>query len=158
MSNVFKWANGYPFKIPAEVAGEEISKIEKEYGAVTREKLVEVASDPKSPLHPAFEWNNDKAAHLYRLGQAKDMIAHLIITVEEPQKAENQEVRFFYNISEKPKAKGVYVNVETAFNDEEMKQTIFSHALAELQSFKAKYQNLKEFEKLFAEIDRLLAE
>lgn len=57
-----------------EVIEREIARIVREEGTCTPERLVQVAADPKNPVHPHFEWDDDVAAHRYRLTQAVDMI------------------------------------------------------------------------------------
>lgn len=50
-------------------------------GYLATETVVEAARDPASPLHGHFEWQDDKAAHFYRLGQARQLIRSLRIPV-----------------------------------------------------------------------------
>ena len=44
-------------------------------GKLDPETVVDVARDPDHPLHSHFEWDDSKAAHQYRLGQARALIA-----------------------------------------------------------------------------------
>lgn len=50
---------------------------------LTAEQVVAEATDPTSPLHGAFEWDDQQAAHLYRLDQARLLIRKVEITIEE---------------------------------------------------------------------------
>lgn len=43
-------------------------------GELTPEIVVEAARDPGSPLHSYFDWNNDTAAHKFRLEQGRRLI------------------------------------------------------------------------------------
>lgn len=52
----------------------EIQRIYDENGNVTPSMVVETARDPSNPLHGEFEWDNDKAAHQYRLWKARKII------------------------------------------------------------------------------------
>ena len=45
---------GFNFPVPAQVAGEEIEKIERQYGAATKENILDSARSEDSPLHPIF--------------------------------------------------------------------------------------------------------
>src|SRR5262245_31226769 len=49
------------------------------------EKLLSIAQDPAHPLHGQFEWSDTRAAHLYRIEQARDLIhrVRVEITTEE---------------------------------------------------------------------------
>ena len=48
---------------------------------ITPGEVVKMAKDPNSPMHGFFCWDNKKAAHLYRLRQARNLIANIKITV-----------------------------------------------------------------------------
>lgn len=52
-------------------------------GGLTTEAVVAEAEPPESPLHPAFEWNDAQAGHLYRLDQARHLIRALVITPDD---------------------------------------------------------------------------
>jgi hypothetical protein len=54
-----------------------------EHGAVRSEDLVEAARPKESPAHKAFEWNDTKAGHEYRLIQARQWIRRVTIIHEE---------------------------------------------------------------------------
>ena len=43
--------------------------------ALHAEDVVAAARDPLSPLHSKFQWDDSKAAHRYRLWQARQIIA-----------------------------------------------------------------------------------
>lgn len=43
-------------------------------GRITPDAVIEDARSKKSPLHDQFEWDDSKAAHQYRLEQAREII------------------------------------------------------------------------------------
>ncbi len=51
-----------------------LADLEDEHGRVTPEAVVRAASDAGSVLHDLFEWNDDVAAHYYRIDQARTLI------------------------------------------------------------------------------------
>lgn len=61
----------------------ELLRIYDRDGKLTQEQVVAEATDPSSPLHTHFEWNDDVAAHRWRLNQASELIrkseVHLVI-------------------------------------------------------------------------------
>ncbi len=63
-----------------EVA-EAIEALRDSNGFLNPEDVVAAASDPASPMHVHFEWNDAKASRLYRLGQARALIRSLHIPV-----------------------------------------------------------------------------
>jgi EAL domain-containing protein (putative c-di-GMP-specific phosphodiesterase class I) len=50
-------------------------------GLLTPEAVVKEAADPASPLHRYFEWDNRKAAHQFRIEQARRLIRSVEIDV-----------------------------------------------------------------------------
>ena len=62
-----------------------IRKLEAADGTITAQAVVDDARDPSSPLHDHFEWDDDKAAHAFRINQARELIrsVRLVITNRE---------------------------------------------------------------------------
>lgn len=63
-----------------------IKSLEDKFGRVTAERLLEAASNRRHPLHADFIWDNDKAAHQYRLDQARVIIASVRVVVSDVSK------------------------------------------------------------------------
>jgi len=59
-----------------------VQEIYEKSGEVRASILVEKASDPESPAHEAFEWDNTKAGHEYRLIQARKWLVVIEIIVD----------------------------------------------------------------------------
>ena len=59
-----------------------VSQIYEQKGAVRASELLQEASDPLSPAHPAFEWDDTKAGHEHRLWQARQWIRRITVMVE----------------------------------------------------------------------------
>lgn len=58
-----------------KAATAEVERIARNNGGkITATEIVEAASDPTSPMHSQFEWEDDQAAHKYRLIQARMLI------------------------------------------------------------------------------------
>jgi len=73
----------------AEIVDSELERLIKRHGAVTKELVLQVASDPASPLHQFFEWDNGAAAERYRLEQAYRLIqasAYVFLLKNQSQK------------------------------------------------------------------------
>jgi hypothetical protein len=148
---VYKWES-YKYSVPAEVVGAEFEKIEKEHGKVTSEFVLDSARDTDSPLHSMFEWNNEIAGEKYRLHQATIII--LSLKVEKETEEKPKTLRAYYNVSESEK-KGSFINVDSAFSNPDTQEIILKRALREFQAFRTKYENLKEFAKVFKEFDEV---
>ena len=52
-----------------------LQDIERAAGRLTPEAVVEAARDPASPLHGWFTWDDEAAAHMQRIYQARRLIA-----------------------------------------------------------------------------------
>jgi hypothetical protein len=62
---------------------EALEALEQE-GRLTPDAVVEAARDPLNPLHAEFEWDNQKAAHRFRVEQARTIIASVrMVVIEE---------------------------------------------------------------------------
>lgn len=66
----------------SETIAAELKKIEDAAGRLTPEAVVDVASDPASPLHEQFEWDDSEAAHKYRIEQARTLIRSVKVLVQ----------------------------------------------------------------------------
>ena len=78
---------GTPTTFTAEFVHAELEAIrERKGGRLRPPDVVKASTAPDSPLHPAFEWNDAKAAHQHRLDQARRLIRSVIIVrPDEPQ-------------------------------------------------------------------------
>ena len=63
----------------SRVAKKRIATIYEKAGSkIDPEIVLSDAKKPTSPLHKYFEWDNEKAGHLYRLTQARELIAYCV--------------------------------------------------------------------------------
>src|SRR5574337_66181 len=89
----YRWADGAGKRagrgVTAQVAGREIARIEARDGHVTSESLVDASRPDDAPLHPAFEWNDARAAERYRVHQASTLI-RAVVTVETKEASEHK--------------------------------------------------------------------
>jgi len=148
---VYSWKT-FQYSVSADVAGKEFEKIEKKYGKVTSELLLQNAEPIESPLHELFEWDDAVAGRKYRLSQATNIIINLAVEVEKEQKP--KKIRAYYNVSDTEK-KGRFINAETAFSNPDTKEIILKRAYREMQSFVQKYENLTEFAPVFKAIESI---
>ena len=63
-----------------------IRALEDRFGRVTAERLLKAASDKRHPMHDDFEWDDQKAAHEYRLNLARVLIASVRVVVTDVSK------------------------------------------------------------------------
>lgn len=103
-----------------------------------------------SALHSLFEWDDSKAAHEYRLEQARHIIRAQVIFNEIAQ----DKIRIYVSL---PEDRGVdsYRPVVAVLSETQKRQQLLACALAELQAFSRKYKVLTELANVFKEIERL---
>lgn len=128
-----------------------------ENGAIketTPEAVVEKAKNKNTELHKCFEWNDKVAGHKYRIIQARDILCSFRILSDEIVESENKpfEVRAVVKGDEPNHYKPTKLVVQKM--DEY--QALLDQAKRELESFRRRYENLIELEKLMADIDELL--
>ena len=107
---VYKWR--FSQGVPAEIAGNELERIEARHGKVTAAILVKESKSKQAALHSCFEWDDKKAAEKYRLRQADSIITNLVVMVDGKPETETR----------------AYINVSTA------RQGEFNHATIALLS------------------------
>ena len=147
---------GRTWGVSAQIAGEELEKIEARDGEITPGAVVDAARPEGSALHKCFEWNDAKAAEQYRLTQASTLIRCIVVKPEEEEIKE--PVRMFVNCNptdDGQKRSGSYINFRSAFEDPESRAVVIANAKHELQVFRAKYSKLNELAKVFKAIDEL---
>lgn len=82
----FYFTDGSRYAADAQLVGEEIqAAMDDRDGRIDTAALVEFASDPSKEIHKCFTWDNDEAAHKYRLGEARKLIRSVRIVVAEDQ-------------------------------------------------------------------------
>lgn len=154
MMAIYKWRPHANIPVPAQVAGDELERIRVENnGRLAQDIIVEEARDKKSPLHPAFEWNDKKAAHQYRLTQAGYVIRMLSVTYVSEQGVGSEPVRAFVNVSRDEDRS--YTSIAHAMSDEELREQVLARAFKELQDWQNRYSELVEFASVFAAIEQV---
>jgi hypothetical protein len=138
--------------LPAEDAAKEFKRIEQVFGALTPENIVKAAEPQDSLLHKLFEWNNQKAADLYRLQQARTIINNVEVKVISD--GEPRTVPVFEIITQKDS--NVYKSI-TEFDESDLQQ-IRKNAVRELNYWKNKLSFYKEFSGMIPKLDKVIAE
>ncbi len=74
--------------ISAQVVGRELEYIRSRHGKLQTEVVVEKARNPRSPLHPAFQWDVGKAARAHWMWQARELIREIVVVVAGGERTE----------------------------------------------------------------------
>jgi len=156
---------GGSIPVNVQVVGQELETIiDRNKGKLTPQIVLDEARDESHALHSCFEWNNEAAAEKHRELQARELIKHTAIVKDIG--GTPTAVRAFVsirvdeagNLTDNYHAKGnsFYVRVETAMEDEYLKDYTLAMAQKELKNFRAKYSDLQELAKLFAAIEEVV--
>jgi hypothetical protein len=150
----YKWkANLY--KVDAQTAGRYLRNLEERDGEIKPEVMVDEAKDTEAALHPCFEWDDQKAAENYRVGQAKGVLRNIVVVYQkDDEKEEPLQVRAFVHVKQTDEEESKYIHVETAMSDEILKRQLLESALRELDEFRRKYHGLIELSELFGVIEQ----
>jgi len=153
---IYQWKTTGPApSIDAQVAGEELERIRIRHNGRLESKSVVDAARPKdAPLHPAFEWNDKKAAENWRLEQASHMIRHIDVVIENGSE-DVKPIRAF--VSVKRDEDRSYTSVQHALSDAELRAQVVAQAWAELEAWRKRHAELVEFAAVFATMDQARA-
>lgn len=147
---IYKWKLPGLIPVDAQVAGEELQRIYHEKGTLNPVDIVDESRDSAAPLHPCFEWDDVVAAEKYRQTQAQ-MIVRSIVTIQESDKKEPQEVRAFVHVQES------YHPISVVIGSKEQMEELLASALSELKAFQRKYNSLVELSLVFDAIEKVIA-
>ena len=148
-AETYEWAAGYHARVEAEKAGRALARLAKN-GELTAEKVVRSAQSERSPLHPAFEWDDTAAAHEFRLTQARALTRHLrIVTDANPAP---ERAYFHVCISGGTDA---YVTSARVLSEPELYEALKRDALAALNAARLRFHEIKELETVWTAIDQL---
>lgn len=142
----YQWKVDGLYSVDAQTAGEELERICDQHGRLFPEDIVDESRPSSAPLHPCFEWNDPKAAELYRITQAQSLVRCITITVE--VKDTPVEVRAFVR-AESPGYQPIQKVVEKEYEAE----VLLRNALDELHSFERKYRALSQLSPVFDAIE-----
>jgi len=147
------WKDGFRAKVSAQTAYDVINGLYEE-GKSEASDLVDASRPEDAPLHSMFEWNDSIAAEKYREDQARYIIRHVCV-INDAEESETVPVRAFFQIDEETSN---YEPTVVIMNDDEKRERLLDIAKKELNSFRLKYNSLKELAKVFSAIDELNGE
>ena len=125
---------------------EEIRR--RHHGLLRPPDVVAFARDPKSALHGRFQWDDSKAAHQYRLWQARELIeCHVVVL-----KADTDPIRAYVSLRDERRNRGGYRHVVDVMTDASMRKRFLAEALDEAERWQARYARLQELAPIFNEI------
>lgn len=169
---VFEYKKGARIKCDAQTAGEFCQMLERN-GGLTARRLVEESRPKDAPLHKDFEWNNKKAAQLYRESQGRHIISHIVVKTEEVKSAKALNVKVLQTEFEPKNAERAcggydtvraffpcgdplkYESVGVVISDDKKRTNLLSMSIRDFKAYQAKYSMLLELSKVFDAFEEL---
>lgn len=154
---VYRWKPGYPTReLDAQTVGDELEAIRGAHGAITPDLVVEAATPEDAPLHPAFEWDDTKAATEHRRAQARGLIRAVVIQHPRHPNTPEATVRAFVAVRAQDSQR-VYTSTVEALEDEDLRLQVLARAMNDLLAWRRRYRALQELADMFQAIDTTLA-
>ena len=141
----------------AQTYGPELNSIKEANGGLLPEMVVEAATDPASPLHAAFEWDDKKAAHFGRIEQAKYLIRSVVIRhikgQQDGPKHVHVEVKAFHNVIND--GNRAYLSIDDIRKDPLLRKQLVIQAYNELKGWERRHKQFSELSRVTKFLDRL---
>lgn len=144
--SAYQWKVPGLYQVSADTAAGEINRLYKQTGRIEPQDIVDASRPDDAPLHGCFEWDDTKAAELYRCTQAGKLIRCI---VEVPDDKEDEPIRAFVNVQSS------YQPISVVVKDSEKMDALLDCALKDLESFRRKYARLKELQPVFDAIEEI---
>lgn len=129
----------------------ELKQISTRHNGILRpEDVVAFAKNPKTKLHKRFTWDDTKAAHEFRLWQARSIINVCVEQIGGNVKGSDQV--WVSLPSDRMKDGGGYRALVSVLSKSEMRKELLSQALKEANEWQRKYRRLVELSKIFEAI------
>lgn len=127
-------------KVNVQQVGERLEKLKNLNDGVLKPKIVvDDAKNKNSPLHNAFEWNNNRAAEQWLLQQARNLINSIEIKVITSHK--EVKTKLFFNIK-KNEYQGTreYKTTEDIMNNPVDQEKVRQTFISELERLQKKFE------------------
>jgi glutamate synthase domain-containing protein 2 len=134
-----------------QAVGDKLQELRDKNEGLTASIVIEDAKNKDSVLHGAFEWNDSKAAHEWRLHSAR----HLMRAVVTKELDSSGEIRYqpafvFVKTEEGPR----YESLARVLDDDEMRLQVINRALKEFEQWQKRYKEYEEFLSVFESFDK----
>ena len=134
-----------------QAVGDKLQELRDKHKGLTASIVIEDAKNKDSVLHGAFEWDDSKAAHEWRLHSAR----HLMRAVVTKELDSSGEIRYqpafvFVKTEEGPR----YESLARVLDDDEMRLQVINRALKEFEQWQKRYEEYEEFLSVFESFDK----
>ena len=145
--------------VDAALVEAELSALCEVNGILLPEDVVSAAEDEDSALHAHFQWDDERAAHMHRLEQARKLITSVDIRrVRDDRADDDGNIRAWVHVTRvnpDGETERGYVPTLKAMTDEETRSLVLKQALHDLNALQRRYSTLTELSAVFSAIDEV---
>lgn len=148
------YRSGYSSPVDATSAYAELERIRKLHGGVLEASdAVKASRNPKSVLHPVFEWNDRVAADLHREDQARQLIRNVCVTMTgEMDRGAAEPVYIHVTAAVGPDVPG-YCPIAMVMSDADLRARAVADAMAQLEGWERRHAWLSELGAVFEALE-----
>lgn len=117
-------------------------------GSILTDAVVEFAQPKTSPIHKYFEWDDTKAAHEFRLDQARKLIKSIVVEID------GSNVPAYQNIYIENSGRS-YLETAQCMETESIWDQVLASALKEAVNWANRYRTYKDLAPAVAAIDEV---
>ncbi len=116
---------------------------------ITPIEVVKKATSKSSPIHGFFEWDDRVAATKYRIDQAGEYIAAIMVG------AETEDIRAFHHVKVSTSQSG-YLPLKTVHGMPDLWQQVLDRALLEAENWSKRYVRYQELTLIHESINQVI--
>jgi hypothetical protein len=130
--------------LDAQTCGEELERIRAANdGRLTTEGVLEGAQPEEAPLHPAFTWDDARAAHLHRLREARELVRSVRLYTDESGEDEPAYMHVHLEAANEEEAQDYYQSARVARDNPLEWMAVIQELTRRLQSTEAALADAK---------------
>ena len=148
----YKYRAGYrPALKDPQIVGDKLQELRDKNNGLTASIIIEEAKHKTSVLHSAFEWDDSKAAHQWRLHSARHLMRSVEIVITKEEGGIRCLPAFgFVKTDDGPR----YETLAVVQSDEELRKQVIERASKEFDQWAKRYEEYEEILGLFKAFDK----
>jgi hypothetical protein len=148
---LYQWSKYYHHlvQVPAQTVGEAVTSIESRDGHCTPAALIEEAGPDESSLHSLFDWDQEVAAHKWRVAQARNVINHIRVI----DRVREEPVVAFISVNNN--GDRGYISIAKIAQDEDLQRQAVEDVMVKLMGLRKRHADISYFAKVWGVVDEL---
>ena len=148
----YKYRAGFrPALKDPQIVGDKLQELRDKNNGLTASIVIEEAKHKTSVLHGAFEWDDSKAAHEWRLHSARHLMRSVEIVITKEEGGIRSLPAFvFVKTDDGPR----YETLAVVQSDEELRKQVIERASKEFDQWAKRYEEYEEFLGVFKAFDK----